>query len=181
MNNIIKGSIAGATGVALLVGGFGTYALWSDSRDLQVNGVQSGDLTIGTSVGVYDDAKTPAVNDWLAADKMVPGDTVTYTQVFDVTGSGKNLKGTIELAPLTGTNGFDTLTREVDVTKGGAGAGTITKVDADSFTFSAPFGSATLTAKVTYTFPSTTSGTADQLRSFSTPAAAFTIAQTTTP
>ena len=30
-NKMIKGSVAGATGIVLLMGGFGTYALWSDS------------------------------------------------------------------------------------------------------------------------------------------------------
>lgn len=180
MNKMIKGSIAGATGVALLMGGFGTYALWSESRDLQVNGVQSGDLTIGTSTGIYDDANTPTTaGDWSASDLMVPGDKVTYTQVFDVTGTGKNLAGTIELAPLAGTNGFSTLTRTVDVVDGGSGAAIITKVDADSFTFSDPFGSATLTATVTYTFPAGTAalGTTDQLKTFNTPTATFTISQ----
>ena len=95
MNTMIKGSIAGATGIALLMGGFGTYALWSDSENLVANGVQSGELDIATSAGVYDDANSAAANDWTATDKMVPGDKVTYTQTFTVKGSGKNLKGTI--------------------------------------------------------------------------------------
>ena len=52
MNTMIKGSIAGATGVALLMGGFGTYALWSDSEDLPRNSVTSGNLNIDTTAGV---------------------------------------------------------------------------------------------------------------------------------
>ena len=33
-NKMIKGSVAGATGIVLLMGGFGTYALWQDSATL---------------------------------------------------------------------------------------------------------------------------------------------------
>ena len=46
MNKMIKGSIAGATGIALLMGGFGTYALWSDSQGISSGTVQSGTLDI---------------------------------------------------------------------------------------------------------------------------------------
>lgn len=175
MNKMIKGSVAGATGVALLMGGFGTYALWSDSEQLAQNGVQSGDLTIDTVGGHYDDANSDAVNDWSASDKMVPGDKITYTQTFTVTGNGKNLKGAIDLATQNmSPNGFSTLTRDVDVVSSNA---SITKVDKTHFTFAAPFTSATLTATVTYVLPASTSGTTDQLKSATTPASTFTISQ----
>lgn len=179
MNKMIKGSIAGATGVALLMGGFGTYALWSDSEDLAANGVLSGQLTIDTTTGAYDDANSGAENDWTASDQMVPGDKVTYTQVFTVKGDGKNLAGTIELAALTGTNDSSTITRAVDVVSVETGTTEITKIDKDSFSFADPFGTATLTATVTYVFPNggLTLGTTDQLKSVTTPAAAFTISQ----
>ncbi|MGH3347709.1 MAG: alternate-type signal peptide domain-containing protein [Nocardioides sp.] len=177
MNKMIKGSIAGATGVALLMGGFGTYALWSDTADLAENGVQSGVLTIDTADGAYDDARTEAANDWTANDLMVPGDVITYTQAFDVAGTGKNLQGTIELDVEDLVSDFSTLTYDVDVVASGSGATDITKVDNNSFTFADPFGTATLTATVTYTLPSTTGGTVDQNKSASTPASTFTISQ----
>jgi alternate signal-mediated exported protein len=178
MNKMMKGSIAGATGVALLMGGFGTYALWSDSEDLAENHVQSGVLTIDTEAGVYDDARTTAVaNDWTADDLMVPGDVVTYTQTFTVDGTGKNLAGTIALdvEDLGGT--FTTLTRDVDVVASGSGATEVTKDSATSFSFVDPFGTATLTATVTYTLPGDTGGLVDQGASASTPASTFTISQ----
>ena len=131
MNKMIKGSIAGATGVALLMGGFGTYALWSDSENLAANGVQSGELTIDTAAGAYDDANTGAANDWTASDLMVPGDVVTYTQTFDVSGTGKNLAGTIVLDVEDLVSDFSTLTYDVDVVASGSGATDITKDSAD--------------------------------------------------
>jgi len=181
MNNIIKGSIAGATGVALLMGGFGTYAVWTDSEDLASNGVTSGALTIDTDPGVYDDLGTTGSgneNDWDEDELMVPGDEVSYTQEFTVTGTGKNLEGTIALATENMTNGFGAgnLTRTVDVTVTDAGTATITKVDATNFSFASPFDTATLTAVVTYTFDDV-SGTTDQGKTATTPASTFTIAQ----
>lgn len=185
-NKMIKGSVAGATGIVLLMGGFGTYALWSDSENLAQNSVSSGDLTVNTSAGWYDDSNdgsgTPEAPDWSAGDEMVPGDTITYNQVFAVTGNGKNLEGTIELAELADDEDtdFGTLVRSVNVEVSDPGTATIVKEDQDSFTFSAPFGAAELTATVTYTFPAGTAalGTTDQDASFVTPAAAFTITQT---
>lgn len=175
MNKTVKGSLAGAAGVALLMGGFGSYALWSDSQPLAANGVSTGQLNIATTAGSYDDANTPAASDWTTSDKMVPGDVVTYTQTFTAKGDGKNLKGTIALASpgaLQGTS--STITRSVAITSNNA---TVSQVTPTSFAFTAPFGTATLTAVVTYTLPSTTSNLVDQNVSASTPATAFTISQ----
>ncbi len=176
MNKMIKGSVAGATGVALLMGGFGTYALWSDSENLAANGVQSGELTVDTSAGVYDDARTQAANDWTASDLMVPGDVVTYTQTFDVKGTGKNLQGTIALSTAALTGDFAGLVRSVEVTSDNATI--VRNADEVSFDFSDPFGTATLTAVVTYELPASTSGTTDQNKTATTPASTFTIQQT---
>ena len=108
-NKMIKGSVAGATGIVLLMGGFGTYALWSDTATLEGDTLSSGELTIdeGSAI-VWDDARTTLVpGDWeigdddaeppVAPDLLVPGDVITRTQSFVVTGTGKNLTGTIKL------------------------------------------------------------------------------------
>lgn len=176
MNKMIKGSIAGATGVALLMGGFGTYALWSDSEALGSNGVQSGQLNIDTTPGSYDDVNTDVAGDWTASAKMVPGDVVTYTQTFTVKGDGNNLAGTISYVEPTLTTTFSTLTHDVVVTSDNATV-TETEPGSNQYEFSDPFGTATLTAVVTYTLPSTTGGTVDQNKSATLPAANFTIAQ----
>jgi alternate signal-mediated exported protein len=174
MNTMIKGSIAGATGIALLMGGFGTYALWSDSENLAAHTVQSGELDIATSAGVYDDANSAAANDWTATDKMVPGDKVTYTQTFTVKGSGKNLKGTIAYVKPALTSDFTNgLTHTVDITSSSA----VITGTGGTFTFAQPFGTATLTAKVTYTLPANTANQVDQNKTATLPAAAFTISQ----
>jgi alternate signal-mediated exported protein len=180
MNKMIKGSTAGAIGVVLLMGGFGTYALWSDSEQLAANSVTSGVLTIDTADGTWDDVRTTGVaRDWSADALMVPGDVITYTQSFTVNGTGDNLSGTIKLNALPmSPNGFSSaLTRTVNVVDSGPGATDVTKGNATEFSFSAPFDTATLTATVTYTLPSSVSGTDDQNKTATTPASTFTIAQ----
>ena len=182
MNKMMKGSVAGATGIALLMGGFGTYALWSDSEQLAQNSVQSGELSIDTSAGVYDDTRTTTVGDWSTSEKMVPGDVITYTQKFTVKGNGRNLKGDIALASLgsLGTNDFaNALVRTVEVTSDNTTE--ITRnADKVSFSFEKPFGTAELTAVVTYTFPAGTAGSTSnttQNHTATTPAANFVISQ----
>ena len=120
-NKMIKGSLAGATGVALLMGGFGTYALWSDSATMAPAQVTSGTLDVSAGTASWTDqngAWTPGTH------LMVPGDTVTRTQNFTFSGSGKNLEGAIVFTPGTetersnpagGGSAADSLTIDVDV------------------------------------------------------------------
>ena len=109
---------------------------------------------------------------------MVPGDKVTYTQTFTVKGTGKNLKGTIAyVKPALSNNSFSAgMTHTVDITSSSADI-TAGSTAGTSFTFAAPFNTATLTADVTYTLPASTTGQVDQNDTATLPAAAFTIAQ----
>jgi len=110
MNKLLKGSIAGAAGIALLLGGAGTFALWNDTAAASGGTVQSGNLSVvlnGTSAwkDISPDAATttwsPVVVGTTPADRLVPGDTVTYTQKVDVTATGKNLKANLSFDPST--------------------------------------------------------------------------------
>ena len=101
MNKLVKGSIAGAAGIALLLGGAGTFALWNDSQILGGGSVQTGELDIALNgTGTWKDISTDAANTtWVpATDKLVPGDTVTFTQDVAVKASGKNIKATLAYA-----------------------------------------------------------------------------------
>src|SRR5215210_1071695 len=81
MNKLFKGSIAGAAGIALLLGGAGTFALWNSNTTVSTPSINSGVLSIA--------ANTAGV--WKAADgtqidpltyKIVPGQTLTFTQAL---------------------------------------------------------------------------------------------------
>src|SRR6188474_1998822 len=82
MNKLTKGTIAGAAGIALLLGGAGTFALWNDTADIAGGTISSGELSIdATTAGVWQDVsfdKTPPVVIDPATFLMVPGDTVEY-------------------------------------------------------------------------------------------------------
>ena len=95
MNKLTKGTIAGAAGVVLLLGGAGTFALWNDSASIPGGQISSGELSIdSTSAGVWEDISydtlPPVVID-PATFLMVPGDTVAYTQDVTVNARGNNL------------------------------------------------------------------------------------------
>jgi alternate signal-mediated exported protein len=106
MNKMIKGSVAGATGIVLLMGGFGTYALWSDSQTVDAGKVQSGSLEIESAGAASweDQSSGAATTSWApATDRMVPGDKVQLTQPLDVTATGKNLKVKLSVSGVTST------------------------------------------------------------------------------
>ena len=181
MNKTIKGSIAGATGIALLMGGFGTYALWSDSENLAQSSVSSGVLTIDrNNDGAYANPSNLSDPSWEAGDLMVPGDVVTYTETFALSGTGKNLQGRVDFAPSALDNGFESgdLTRDIDISISGTDF-TVDATDANEFTFDEPFTSATLTGVVTYDFVDA-EGTESQgatATTTATPASTITISQ----
>ena len=102
MNKLVKGSIAGAAGIALLLGGAGTFALWNDSQLVNGGNVQTGTLDIALSgSGTWLDVSPDAPNTtWVVAtDRLVPGDTVTFTQDVTIQATGKNLKANLAYNP----------------------------------------------------------------------------------
>lgn len=94
MNKLLKGSIAGAVGIALLLGGAGTLAYWNDSTTLAAGQVDTGALKItpGTASVVYESTGQPVV-------RAVPGDTIVITQPVTITASGQNLKASLSVDP----------------------------------------------------------------------------------
>ncbi|HTL42175.1 MAG TPA: alternate-type signal peptide domain-containing protein [Pseudolysinimonas sp.] len=109
MNKLVKGAVAGAAGIILLMGGAGSLAYWNDSA---VAGPASGSNTItaGTlsitaqnagswTKAMYNNAGTqtvaPAAVASLSAVRVVPGNRLVYTQTFNVVGTGDDLFFTI--------------------------------------------------------------------------------------
>ena len=123
--SVLKGALAVATGTALLVGGFGSFALWSEQDPLPSAPITAGELSLTTQAESWVDQSPDAADTtWdPALDELVPGDTVELTVPLTVTAVGKNLAGTIELDRA----GFDvadfgpnfTVTYDVDPTPEG--------------------------------------------------------------
>lgn len=156
MNKTVKGSLAGAAGIALLMGGFGSYALWSDSSTMGSSGVTSGTLDVAPGATTFKDQNNA---NWGPTDLIVPGDTITRTQAFTFSGSGNNLKGRITFAPGAVTNAFGSnLTVTVAATglSGISGSG-------GCYEFTVPANAnQVVNTTVTYAFSGTTANQASQ-------------------
>ena len=96
-NKMFKGAVAGATGVALLAGGFGSFALFTNTEALPSGSLVTGELTVAAGTATYADRSADATNtDWApATDEMVPGDTIEVAIPLTITAVGKNLKGKV--------------------------------------------------------------------------------------
>lgn len=97
MNKLTKSSIAAAAGIALLMGGTGTLAVWNDTINAGANGsISAGTLSLSNaSAGTWTDQNGTTID--IATFKAVPGDTLTYKTSVDVTAIGDNLDGTIAM------------------------------------------------------------------------------------
>ncbi|WP_456847003.1 alternate-type signal peptide domain-containing protein [Cellulomonas sp. P5_C6] len=103
MRKTTKGAIAVGAGVALLLGGAGTMAYWTQSSTFgSTTTISSGNLAIAPKTGATGSPvwtwKTSGATFAPATSKIVPGDTVVVTQTFTVTAQGDNLKATVALA-----------------------------------------------------------------------------------
>ena len=94
MNKKMTGFVAGAAGAALLMSG-GTYALWSDSADVDGGAITSGNLKVDflkhSWKDVSGDRKDSPHDIDLEDFKIVPGDTVLGKFPVDVGLEGENL------------------------------------------------------------------------------------------
>lgn len=165
MNKLLKGAVAGAAGVALLLGGAGTFALWNSTATVNVGSVASGTLSITAGATSWKNvasdvllANQPISS--IATYKIVPGDKLELTQLVTINATGDNLKAVLSIdeATITGTLKSSLAPIVVSATGTGVTAG------AASNTFNvAPNASAsTVTVKVTLELPSTVTGTTAQ-------------------
>ncbi|AYG04167.1 alternate-type signal peptide domain-containing protein [Gryllotalpicola protaetiae] len=103
MNKLIKGAVAGAAGIALLLGGAGTFAAWNSSKTATPGtGVQTGHLSIdaATADGWYSDSSLTSGVD-TANFHAVPGDTLYYKATATIAATGDNLAAKIGVDPTT--------------------------------------------------------------------------------
>lgn len=152
MNKLTKASIAGAAGIALLLGGAGTLALWNDSANLTVGSITSGTLTISDSAGTWD------VN---APDLWVPGDSFTYTGTLAISATGDNLAATLDVDLddfVTGNNNDFADALDVSFTATGSGI----SLNAGTYEVAPGAGTVSVDVVVTVTFPATIDETTAQ-------------------
>ena len=163
MNKLVKGAIAGAAGVALLLGGAGTFALWNSSIGVASGTVATGTLTFGTASGAtWKDNSPGALTTTFnpATQKIVPGDVVALTQTVTISATGKNLVAQLAYAPSSVAIPADLVGKIVPTL-------TVSKVSGDavitgSGTVASPYtitpvagGVTTLTVVISYAFDKT--------------------------
>jgi alternate signal-mediated exported protein len=92
----VKGTVAAAAGVAVLLGGMGTFALWNVQGQIGETGSATGQLaaTFGTAAWVDQTAGTANVGHTItdvSTFRLVPGDEIVGTVPVAVTAEGENL------------------------------------------------------------------------------------------
>jgi alternate signal-mediated exported protein len=100
MNKILKGTIAGAAGITLLLGGASTFALWNSSASASGGTIVAGDLAVnaGSTAATWSiNGGSPRAD--LTGFVAVPGDVITYTKVMSITAKGDDLRANLTVDP----------------------------------------------------------------------------------
>jgi alternate signal-mediated exported protein len=101
MNKATKGAIAAGAAGILLLGGAGTFALWSETAAISAGNVSTGELSLALTdtagVWTHEGGVTP-----VTVAGIVPGDVVTSTQQAVITASGDNIAGKFEVGTVSG-------------------------------------------------------------------------------
>lgn len=186
MNKLLKGAIAGAAGLTLLLGGAGTFALWNDSASITGGNIQSGELTLaGGGAGVWKDAANATILT-IADYKIVPGDVLTYTKDLTVTATGATLKADLDIAAgsivavVDGANQVANDALATSLTDQAVVTAKVADVLISNTAYAVPANATTTIAvTVTITFPSSVSGTTGMLGSVNLSDVGVTLTQTT--
>jgi alternate signal-mediated exported protein len=103
MNKLLKGAVAGAAGIALLLGGAGTFAAWNDQVKIGASStsISTGHMHVTTDGTAYwydvtngfVPGQQPITPD---SFKAVPGDKIEYRQPITVDTDGANLAAAID-------------------------------------------------------------------------------------
>ncbi|MEW1982393.1 alternate-type signal peptide domain-containing protein [Citricoccus sp. NPDC079358] len=95
MKKMTKGAIVTGLGVALLLGGGGTLAVWNDSVESNAGTLASGNLDLEAKPGVWTNGQGEKIT--VESYRVVPGEMLTYTQVVNPTLDGDKLQATLEV------------------------------------------------------------------------------------
>jgi alternate signal-mediated exported protein len=107
MKKMTKGAIVTGLGVALLLGGGGTLAVWNDSADSTAGGIVAGDLKLtDQKTGVWKSDVTGAEIADIGSYHVVPGETLTYTQDLTVKLAGDQMVATLDHRGTGADRGF---------------------------------------------------------------------------
>ncbi|NYG56108.1 alternate-type signal peptide domain-containing protein [Nocardioides perillae] len=105
MKKTTKGALAAGTAAFMMLGGAGTFAIWTDDATADAGVIESGSMSIAP---VIDEATGSACSSWthqngraaaaeppLAVSRVVPGDVIEKTCSFTVRAEGENLEAVL--------------------------------------------------------------------------------------
>ena len=155
MNKFTKASVAGAVGIALLLGGAGSFATWNASASLSAGSITAGSMSLTASGGTWENVTSgTAVAIDQAAFRMVPGNTLEYTGTLTINSEGDDLTAALTSnisdltqGKITSTLALTSTDSNIDINSGNV----VTLTEA---------GSATVNVKITLKFDA--SATAQQ-------------------
>ncbi|MGM7668608.1 alternate-type signal peptide domain-containing protein [Microbacterium sp. A93] len=104
MKKMTKGAIVTGLGVALLLGGGGTLAVWNADQASNAGAITAGDLNLTAHTGVWTSDVTGRIDD-VNAYRVVPGETLTYEQPVTVALEGDGMRATLSVKGAA-DNGF---------------------------------------------------------------------------
>lgn len=114
MNKMTKGAIATGIGVALLLGGGGTLAVWNVSKEGKPGTVVAGNLNLAAGKGVWESNLSSEAIDDISSYRVIPGEKLTFRQVLTVTLNGDEMRATVK-ASGTGSGEFGDTAKQGDV------------------------------------------------------------------
>jgi alternate signal-mediated exported protein len=168
MNKFLKGGIAGAVGIVLLLGGAGTFALWNSSASTEAGTIAAGNLSVvaSSTAGSWT-VNGGASRASMTGYKVVPGDVLVYRKAMSIIATGDNLVATLSVAEAaiapTSTSAPADVALAAYLTKTATLTATGTGISTGSAPFTVTAGAAgvsqDISVSVTITFPkSTTAG-----------------------
>jgi alternate signal-mediated exported protein len=180
MHKIVTGVVAGAAGVALLLGGAGSLALWNANASSAAGIVSSGTLTLtALGDGTWTDV-TNGRSTTIDPSKvlMVPGNKYQFTQTLSIGATGDDLSADLTYAPqsITGDAGLiAATTKTLSVTS--ASGTVVQQADPNANTFRVSPSSSASRVQVLFTIELPSSATSGQNGSVNVGALAFTLTQ----
>jgi len=151
MRSVTKAVIAGAAGIALLAGGAGSLAFWTDTKAGSPVVISSGDLSLGTitdasgwtiqqSAAGVPTPQTASVPYVPGTTLVVPGDVLTKTVAVPVSISGADNKATLTVTNATApSNALATQLTSAVTSVNGVAGGTATLTAANNGTVNVVF------------------------------------------
>jgi alternate signal-mediated exported protein len=113
MKSMTKGAVVTTLGVALLLGGGGTLAVWNAEQNAKAGTIAAGDLNLQAGTGQWSSNLTGTIKN-VSDYRIIPGEVLTYKQPVTITMDGNSaLRARLSVTGIDKvSNGFsaDTLT-----------------------------------------------------------------------